>query len=68
MLRPPDTCASCSQPLTLGDHDRPLKPHQIRECPICGSDLAKTCERVDGTRTFRCSGGHVLEASALEMF
>jgi hypothetical protein len=68
MPRPADTCASCSQPVSEGDHDRPLKPHQIRHCPICGSDLARTCERIDGSRTFRCSGGHVLEASALEMF
>jgi hypothetical protein len=54
--------------MTAGDHDRPLKPHQVRECPICGSDLARTCECLDGSRVYRCGGGHVLEASALEMF
>jgi hypothetical protein len=68
MSRVADHCASCAQVVTQGDHDRPLKSHQVRPCPICGSDLTRTCERIDGSRTFRCSGGHVLEASALEMF
>ena len=68
MTRPTDACASCGQPVTAGDHDRPVRPHQVRECPICGSDLTRTCERLDGSRVFRCSGGHVLDASALEMF
>lgn len=56
MHRPADTCASCSRPVTEGDHDRQLKPDQARHCPICGSELIRTCERIDGSRAFRCSG------------
>jgi hypothetical protein len=63
-----DKCASCLEPLTAGDHDRMLLLPEMRECPICGSDLVRGCERVDGSRVVRCSGGHVLPASALELF
>jgi hypothetical protein len=44
------------------------RPNEVRECPICGSHLVRRCERVDGSRVVRCSGGHVLPASALELF
>jgi hypothetical protein len=63
-----DKCASCLEPVTAGDHERRLLPPEMRECPICGSDLVRGCERVDGSRVVRCSGGHVLPASALELF
>jgi predicted RNA-binding Zn-ribbon protein involved in translation (DUF1610 family) len=68
MTPPVAACATCSQPVTLGDHDRPLRLNEVRPCPLCGSDLVRRCERLDGSRLVRCSGGHVLEASALELF
>jgi hypothetical protein len=42
--------------------------HQIRPCPICGNDLVKECERLNGTRVLRCAGGHAIEGSMLEWF
>jgi len=54
--------------LTEGDHDRPIAARLSKTCPICGSSLTKQCKRLDGTGVVRCSGGHVIAASALEMF
>ena len=68
MHRLTDTCASCSEPVTHGAHDRGLRANEVRPCPICGDDLVRSCERVNGSRVVRCAGGHVLEASVLAWF
>ena len=68
MTEPSGKCAFCFLPATEGDHGLRLKPYQVRPCPICGSDLLRVCERVNGSRLLRCAGGHVVEGSALEWF
>ena len=66
--KPVDHCASCSMRVTEGDHDRAVPSDLSQLCPICGSAVTKMCERLNGSRVVRCSGGHVLEASFLAMF
>jgi hypothetical protein len=45
----------------------PLLTRYSLKNPGSVSDLVKRCERLDGSSTVKCSGGHFLEASARDV-